>query len=340
MNPTMNPVWRRAGALLAVCWAIWQGLSVSEAAAQHITPEVVVAHPVLLPIVSDILEGVTKPEPILQHARDSHDALLSPSDVQKLNRADIIIAVDASLTPALIPWLSEKKNPRAMVLLLGKYDEARLIKGAKRNPFISESKTISEKSGQLKNGGAYDPHLWLDPLRMAALLLPLTKDIAKYSPEFSAKLHYNAQKLALHLRAVTYPKTRDILQKALAEQKQFTPNYPIIPVLTQHDAFAYFYDAYGINNGGYVYSYAQNMLGAASTSKLVTEAKKHRIRCVFISEPNRLMTKIAELSHARTVLVHPEKLVTSHDVVPLGWFQNDYDRFIANISNQFADCLF
>lgn len=306
-------------------------LQAGNAGAGAIVPNIVVTHPVMLPLVEALLDGVTRPEAVLPRAVDAHSALLSPSEVAKLNEADIIIAADDSITPALTPWLKEKKNKRAMVLVISHYEEAQPLKYRRQNPFLPHEKTAYNDK--------IDAHIWLDPLRMAGIMMPLAKDIAKYSPEYAAKLSDNAQHLALHLRAVTYPKTQDTINQALQEEARFTPAYPIIPVLTQHDAFQYFYARYNVTDGGFLMRHSGPLQGASSQSALYSTAAKHRVRCIMNSEPNRLVDRVRDITKARLVLLNPEKPVTSRDVPAEGWFTNDYDRFIANVTRQFAACL-
>ncbi len=307
-------------------------MNVKPAHAGTILPDIVVTHPVLMPLIESLLEGVTKPEAALTHALDAHSALLAPSDVAKLNKADIIIAVDDSVTLALTPWLKEKKNKRAMVLVLTRYDQASPLPYRTKNAFLPH--VMLPNPDKLT-----DPHIWMDPLRMAALLPALAKDIGTYSPDHAAHIANNAQRLAMQLRAVTYPKTKAMLTKALEEARRFTPAYPIIPALTQHDAFQYFYDRYGIADGGFLMRHNGPMQGAATLKDIYTAAGKNRVRCIFTSEPSRVVTRVRELTKARVVTLNPEATLASRDVPAEGWFTNDYDRFIANVTRQFAACL-
>lgn len=318
--------------LVALLAATWQAGNAKPAYAGAILPNVVVTHPVIMPLMEALLDGVTKPEGVMSRAIDAHSAMLSPSDVAKLNNADIIIAVDDSVTLALTPWLKEKKNPRAMVLVLTHYDAASPLPYRTKNSFLPES-SMENPDKQI------DPHIWLDPLRMASIMPPLAKDIGTYNTEFSAQLADNAQRLAMQLRAVTYPKTKAMLEKALQEESRFTPPFPIIPVLTQHDAFQYFYDRYRIADGGYLVRHSGPMQGAASLKDIYKNAGKTRVRCILSSEPSRTVTRVRELSKARVITLNPEHTVSSHDVPAEGWFTNDYDRFVANVTRQFAACL-
>lgn len=307
-------------------------LQAANAHAGSILPNVVITHPVLVPLVDAILDGVTKPQVVMPRAMDAHSALLAPSDIKKLGKADIIIAVDDSVTASLTPWLKEKKNPRAMVLVLTHYEAAAALKYRPTNAFLPKENVqgMSEIT---------DPHLWLDPLRMAAVLPLLAKDIGSYSPEYAARLQSNAQQLALHLRAVTYPKTQSMIDKAEQEGRRFTPAFPIIPVLTQHDAYQYFYARYSVTDGGFLMRHSGPVQGASSLSALYKTASTHRVRCIISGESSRLVDRVRELTKARIVTLNPEKTVTSHDVPAEGWFTNDYDRFITNITRQFAACL-
>ena len=306
-------------------------LQVGNARAGAILPNVVVAHPVIMPLVAGMLDGVTKPHSIMTHVADAHSGLLTPSDVAKLNEADIIIAADDSVSAALTPWLKEKKNPRAMVLVLTRYEAASVLPYRTGNAFMPDEKTIVK--------AITDPHIWLDPLRMALVLPVLAKDVASYSPEYAARITANAQSLVLHLRAVTYPKTQAMITKAEQESRRFTPAYPITPVLTQHDAFQYFYERYGISDGGYLARHSGRVAGASSLSKLYDRAGKLRVRCILASEPSPLVDKVRDLSKARIVTANPERLPNPRDVRTDGWATNDYDLFIAQITQQFASCL-
>jgi zinc/manganese transport system substrate-binding protein len=162
-------------------------------------------------ITADLAERVAGPdadvEQIVPDGASPHDYELSAQDRQKLEEADVVVANGAGLE-AGIP-LDEVDAPSWM---------------------------LTEHAGELfpfEEGGD-DPHVWMDPTRVAAALPSLAGVLADADPD-----HANEYRR----RAREYERELHTLDRELAGRLTRVPARDR-EVVTSHDSLAYFADQY------------------------------------------------------------------------------------------------
>jgi zinc/manganese transport system substrate-binding protein len=172
-------------------------------------------------ITADIVERVAGPGTevvqIVPDGASPHDFELSAQDRQRLEEADLVVANGSGLE-AGIP-LDEVDVPTWML-----------------TEHTGELSPIEEaEEGEEDERGDADPHVWMDPTRVAAALASLADALAEADPEGAGEYRRRAREYASELRS---------LDRELAETLGAVPK-PDRELVTSHDALGYLADRYG-----------------------------------------------------------------------------------------------
>lgn len=198
---------------------------------------------------------------------DPHDFSPSSADITEMVRSDLVIANGLGLEESLQSALASAADDGARVLEL-----APLLDPL---PFGEDGHDAAPTSGS-DGGGREDPHVWLDVQRMAmgasligAELTDVTGDdaYATCGEEVSAAL------------TETDAQVRDVLAAIPAGERI---------LVTDHDAFGYFADAYDFEVAGVVIP-GGSTLAQPSSSELAALAQTVRdtgVRAIFANTAN------------------------------------------------------
>lgn len=325
-------------------------LMVSQAAnAGELFPKVLVSVPVLKPYVDEIMRGQGASESLLRAGQDPHSFALAPSQARALDEADIIIVPDLGMSPFLKRQVESKKTLK--VIELRALPGADPLPYATENPWLTAVKEAGDedehehdkkpkrapKPSKKPAPSPNDPHLWLDPERMAAIAEPLAQAMAEAAPEAREALTANARTLATHLRREVIPNLQTLLKPKDRATVELTK--PEISFITYHAAYQYFMARFGIARQGEILTRPEDYLGAQTLDTLLTRAKTLRIRCIITEQEGPLVHRLAQYSGAKIITLSPEQNVTRKDVDALDWLQNDYDRLLYKTAKSFGGCL-
>ena len=275
-----------------------------------VLPKVVVSTEVLQPATDSVLKGITRSNVLLKNKQDLHGARLSPSQVQLLEEADILIVPDHALTPTLKNWYSAIKKRGGIILSLVEQDEAKTI--------------------PLKNGKP-DPHIWLDPLRMANLLPVIAETVADYTPEIRDEVHANAQRAARHIRSTLVPEIKRMLKTTAGRTKTAS-------VFAAHPSYRYFSERFAMGSISYHAGSEHHHHGARTQLKMIERIKQLKPDCIVVDAPTRKMERLASELGVPLHVLKPTRLYSSKETTPLPWLKNDYDRLIYATAKRFSDC--
>lgn len=340
-------------------------LTSQAAIAGGLFPKVVVTVAPLKPYVDEVMRGYGESQSLLRPNQDAHEFALAPSQAEMLETADIIIVPDLEMSPMLKRLLAKKK---VRVIELSRLEGANPLPYAAENPWLeamkANEKNKTNKDRHLKAGAAHsehkhdhdddhdhdaskksatnklplnDPHLWLDPERMAAVAVPLARAMAETSPEARTTYAANANQLAKHLRNEVIPNLQRMLS-TLPHMKDAVGN-PQIPFITYHAAYQYFLERFGLTNYGQLTIQPENKMGAQTKATMLSGAESVRVRCLIGEQKSVLMERIAKATDAKIIILSPEQLVARTEVDTLDWIKNDYDRFIYKTVKAFGGCL-
>lgn len=214
---------------------------------------------------------------LLSESAGPHDFALSPSDLRKLSRADIIVKNGLGVETWLDKAIAASTRQSVPVI-----DSSRGIATLPvGEPIRSEGDDREHEHGH--EAGAANPHIWLDPLRAVQQVENIRDGLVSEDPDHAADYRQNAAEYVKRLKA---------LDTWIKEQFAGMSRPAVI---SSHDAVDYFAQRYGLN----VVAVFASQPGADPSPRLLKElrdrAREADVR-VFLTEPQyspRLMESLA-----------------------------------------------
>ncbi|TVP71556.1 MAG: manganese transporter [Rhodobacteraceae bacterium] len=169
-------------------------------------------------VAADVAGDCARVSALLGAGSDPHSYRATPSDVAKLSDAELVLYVDPALEARLAEVLAgfSSRTP-TLGLLRASFDAADLLEDP-------------------DEAGAVDPHLWMDVSRWAQIAPVIADAIAEQRPDCAEMMAARVAQLDAQL---------DALHGWVAEAIASIPEGQRI-LVTAHDAFHYFADAYGM----------------------------------------------------------------------------------------------
>lgn len=214
-------------------------------------------------------------EVILPVGVDPHDYQASSQQVALLNRADLVVANGLGLEEGLEDVLEGASDDGANVVYVGERLDP--------IPFGN------------RESGDEDPHVWLDPLRMAEAGRIVAAELAAVQPD--PAWTSRAESFATELLAADST-IEEILAAVPAGSRK---------LVTNHNALGYFADRYGFEIVGTVVP-GGSTLGdpsSAELAELVAAIEKEGVAAIFAetTEPAALAEAVAEETGGRIAVV-------------------------------------
>lgn len=197
---------------------------------------------------------------------DPHLYKASQGDIEKLDQADIIFYGGLHLE--------------------GKMTEI-FEKLEKRKPTVPVSKDIDPellRSGADAGGSQYDPHIWFNVRHWISATETIRDTLVDFDPEHADTYQQNAESYIAELEELDAEVKRQIAE--IPEQDRV--------LVTAHDAFGYFGDAYGIEVMGLQGISTAAEYGSKDVSKLRDFLVENKIKAVFVesSIPTKSMEAV------------------------------------------------
>ncbi|MEP2978057.1 MAG: zinc ABC transporter substrate-binding protein [Lentilitoribacter sp.] len=170
--------------------------------------------------------------------------------------------------------------------------------------------------------GAFDAHVWLDPLNAKAIVHEIEETLAEVDPENAEKYEANAEALMAKIDALITEVSADLEP---VKDKGF---------VVFHDAYQYFETRFGMSAVGSITVSPEVLPGAERISELHAKIKELNAVCVF-SEPqfeSKLVQTVTEGTNAKSGVLDP--LGTGIDNGPELYF-----TLIKNMATSFKTCL-
>tara|TARA_Y100001956_G_scaffold80968_1_gene97309 strand:+ start:1701 stop:2591 length:891 start_codon:yes stop_codon:yes gene_type:complete len=258
-------------------------------------------------ITTELTLGVSQADVLIPANASPHDYALKPSDVKRIQNADIIVWFGDDLEP----FLSKILNGRDSVLTLSELDGLELREYAGDN---------HDHHGH--DHGNHDPHFWLG--------YKTTKQVAQaIANKLSVADKENAQKYQENLVAflLSLEKQQQHLETQLEPVKE--KGYYVF-----HDAYGYFEQDFELNHLGHFTVSPDRKPGAKTLIKIRKALSSKKAECVF-SEPQftpAVIESVTRGSDARIGVLDP--LGTDIPVEPGAYF-----LFRQNLADSFSNCL-
>jgi len=281
-------------------------------------------------LVSYVMDGIGKPDLIVDGYNSPHSFSLKPSHAKMLENADLVIWIgedlEAFLEKPLDTIAKKAKNIEVMDL-----KEIQKLEFREKNIFENHDdhkekddhkghdvhKEKDDHKGHAH--GKYDPHVWLDPINAKVIIKEITKQLVLLDSKNSSAYKSNSKKALTDIDKLTQN-----IKKDLNKDLRF---------VVFHDAYQYFEKRFGIQVLGALTVNTDVIPGAEQLSEIREVIEHEKVNCLF-SEPQfnpAIIESIAKDTNVKIGILDP--LGASLDKG-----KNLYFDLIKNISNSFKVC--
>ena len=274
-------------------------------------------------IASAIADGVTTTEVLLPDGASEHDYSLRPSDVKRLQNADLVFWVGPDMEAFMEKSARQIPANRQVQMQALPEVQPLLIKGGDDDEHDHEGHDHGgENHDEHHHHGDYNMHLWLSPeiARMSAVAIH--QKLVELMPQSRARLDANL---------------KDFEAKLAQTDKQVGSE--LAPVKGKgyfvfHDAYGYFEKHYGLTPLGHFTVNPEIQPGAQRLHQIRTQLVEQKATCVF-AEPQFRPAVVEAVARGTSVRMGTlDPLGTS---IKLG--KESYSQFLSQLSTQYASCL-
>ena len=274
-------------------------------------------------IASAIADGVTDTEVLLPDGASEHDYSLRPSDVKRLQGADLVVWIGPEMEAFMEK--SVKNIPNAKQVTIAQLNDVKplLLKGADDDDDDhGHNDAGSEKSDEHHHHGDYNMHLWLSPEIARASAVAIHEKLVELMPQSRAKLDANLKDFEAQLAS-----TETQVGNELAPLKG--KGYFVF-----HDAYGYFEKQFGLTPLGHFTVNPEIQPGAQRLHEIRTQLVEQKATCVF-AEPQFRPAVVEAVARGTSVRMGTlDPLGTN---IKLG--KTSYSAFLNQLANQYASCL-
>ena len=244
-------------------------------------------------VVADLVEQVggdlVVVESLMADGVDPHSYRATPRDIDRLVRADLIVANGLHLEGKLAELLERI--------------------GRKR-PFVAVGEAVPQDELLPIGNGLFDPHIWFDAKLWSYCPFAVADALIQLDSEAASHYQHRAEKYS-----------QDLLELDENVRKKFNeiPRQRRV-LITAHDAFRYFGRAYGLEVIGVQGTSTESEAGLADMNQLVDLVVRRQIPAVFVetSVSDRNVTALIEGASARGHVVRLGGRLYSDALGPAG----------------------
>ena len=258
-------------------------------------------------LASYLMDGVGKPDLIVDGYASPHGFAMKPSHAKMLQNADLIFWVGEDLENFL-------EKPLKSIAKKAEKIELMEIKGLtkldfrERNIFESHNDHKEDKHNDHKEHGhkedkhddhhehahgEHDPHIWLDPINAKAILSEMAEHLIEKDPNNASAYKANLKKAHKALDNLT--------KKVKSELKGDLKS------IVFHDAYQYFEKRFDVNVLGAFTVNTDVLPGAEQLSEIREIIEHEKVTCVF-SEPQfnpDIIKAVAKDTNIKTGVIDP-----------------------------------
>jgi zinc/manganese transport system substrate-binding protein len=199
-------------------------------------------------IAADLAEAVgggdVELDQIVPDSASPHDFQLSAQDRQALEEADLVVSIGSGLEPG-IPldeidapqWaLTEHVGELLPFTEAGAHEEEHAAEEHAEDEHAAEDDEHAAEEEDDEHGSS-DPHVWMDPTRVADSLPSLAEALGAADPDRAAGYRARADEYSKELRDLDAELERTLEAIPAADRE----------LVTSHDSLGYFADRYGFD---------------------------------------------------------------------------------------------
>ena len=287
-------------------------------------------------LVSYVMDGVGKPDVIVDGYNSPHGFSLKPSHAKMIENADLIIWVGEDLEAFLEKPLNTIAKKAVNVEIM-ELKSIKKLKFREKNVFEDhddhghkEKKHDDHGHGHKEKKhddhgheghahGEHDPHVWLDPMNAKVIIKEIEKQLIKLDPNNSSKYKANSKKAQSELDNLTKNIKRDLKGN--------------LRFVVFHDAYQYFENRFGIQVLGALTVNPDVLPGAEQLSEIREVIEHEKVNCLF-AEPQfnpAIIKSIAKDTKIKTGVLDPLGATLDKG-------KSMYMDLLKEISNSFKGC--
>lgn len=274
-------------------------------------------------IAAAIADGVTPVEILLPDGASEHDYSLRPSDIKRLQGADLVVWIGPEMEafmPKAVASLPAQKNLELASLTTVK---PLLVRGQHDDDREHEEGTeAQDEEAHGHHHGEYNMHLWMSPEIARQSAVAIHAKLLELMPQSRDKLDANLQHFEAELA-----KTNTQIETQLEPVKG--KGYFVF-----HDAYTYFEKQFGLTPRGHFTVNPEIQPGAQRLHHIRTELVEQKAVCVFAEPQFRpaVIDAVARGTKVRTGTLDP----LGTNITP---GRDSYVTFLSQLSSQYASCL-
>lgn len=242
-------------------------------------------------IAAAVQDGVGQPEVLLPPGASPHHYALRPSDVRRVQSADLLYWIGPDMESFLSRVLKNRTLPVVAVQSLPGMHLRHF--GADSASHEEDHEDDHDEHDHDHRPGSLDAHLWLSSFNARVIAAKMVADLSAADPANAARYSSNAKAFNARLDAMD------------VRIKNRMAGIAGKPYFVFHEAFDYFEDAYGLKHAGVFSVAAEVQPGAQHVAAMRARLTEMGKTCVFSEPPLRprlaetltagLPAKLAEL---------------------------------------------
>ena len=302
-------------------------IALSGAAVQRADAAVVASLKPLGFIASAITDGVTDTQVLLPDGASEHDYSLRPSDVKRLQNADLVVWIGPEMEAFMKKSTQSISDKNKVTIAQLDGVKPLLMKGGDDDDHDHEGDHDhagheSEKGDAHHHHGDYNMHLWLSPEIARLSAVAIHDKLVELMPQSRAKLDANLKDFEAQLATADKEVGNEL---APLKGKGY---------FVFHDAYGYYEKQYGLTPLGHFTVNPEIQPGAQRLHQIRTQLVEQKATCVF-AEPQFRPAVVEAVARGTSVRMGT--------LDPLGTniqlSKESYATFLRQLANQYSSCL-
>ncbi|AGB77777.1 ABC-type Zn2+ transport system, periplasmic component/surface adhesin [Enterobacteriaceae bacterium strain FGI 57] len=302
-------------------------IAFSGAAVQRADAAVVASLKPLGFIASAITDGVTETQVLLPDGASEHDYSLRPSDVKRLQNADLVVWIGPEMEAFMNKSTQSISDKNKVTIAQLDGVKPLLMKGGDDDDHDHEGDHDhagheSEKGDAHHHHGDYNMHLWLSPEIARLSAVAIHDKLVELMPQSRAKLDANLKDFEAQLATADKEVGNEL---APLKGKGY---------FVFHDAYGYYEKQYGLTPLGHFTVNPEIQPGAQRLHQIRTQLVEQKATCVF-AEPQFRPAVVEAVARGTSVRMGT--------LDPLGTniqlSKESYATFLRQLANQYSSCL-
>lgn len=267
-------------------------------------------------IAAAVQDGVAVPEVLLPPGASPHNYALRPSDVRRVQEADLLYWIGPDMETFLPRVLSGRSKASVPV---------ESLPGMHLRHFTASTEHHDDDEDEHDHDhrpGSVDAHLWLSSVNARVIAAKMAADLSQADPANAARYESNVNAFDERLDALD------------AKIKQRVAGISGKQYFVFHEAFDYFEEAYGLKHAGVFAVSSEVQPGAQHVAAMRARLTEFGKTCVFSEPP--LRPRLADTLSAGL----PVKLA---ELDGLGGYTpataQGYEQLLSKLADDLAGCL-